>query len=302
MEDRLLNLVVKHELEDLEDEKESILEKIYQNNEALRDFKSSLLMEIISCTKPLIDNGQLLDKIEDIKSKINVCTEELQTSIESMSAIHRSRNIYASVSKRAALFYMIFYGLKTIDPLYTFSIDSFLQLFLNSINSSTKDQIVPNRISNIIEKLTNDVFEFSCISIYEKHSLLFLFQIAYTLDKDTGLLLDSELVFFIKGNNTDSGTNSITNPTTWLTDKCWQDVVCLTTNFENFSNLIDHICNNVEDWKKVCLLYFIIMHVILTKLFYPKSCSDRQLHSALWKYIIVSNLNIYAVNIALLKI
>lgn len=251
MEDRLLNLVVKHELEELEDEKESILEKIYQNNEALRDFKSSLLMEIISCAKPLIDNGQLLNKIEDIKSKINVCTEELQSSIESISAIHRSRNIYGSVSKRAAMFYMILYGLKTIDPLYTFSIDSFVQLFLNSINSSIKDQILLNRITNIIEQLTNDVFEFSCISIYEKHRLLFLFQIAYTLDKDTGLLLDSELVFFIKGNSTGSGTNSITNPTTWLTDKCWQDVVCLTTNFSNFSNLIDHICNNVEDWKKV---------------------------------------------------
>ncbi|VVC32081.1 Dynein heavy chain, domain-2,Dynein heavy chain domain,Dynein heavy chain, domain-1,Dynein heavy chain, P- [Cinara cedri] len=249
LEDQLLNLLVEHELKELEDKKLSILEKIYQNKETLRELKCSLLIEIISCTTPLIDNTQLLSKIEDIKSKINSNTVELQLSFDSMSMIHNSRNVYGSISKRGALFYMILYGFKTIDPLYQFSIDLFVQLFLNSINSSQKDKIVLNRISNIIKTLTNDVFEFSCISIYEKHNLLFLFQIAYTLDKDTGKLLDSELLFFIKG-NTGFKKNNIENPTTWLPNKCWQDIIYLTTNFESFSSLIDLICNNVEDWKK----------------------------------------------------
>lgn len=247
--------MVEHELKELEEKKESILKKIYQNKEALRDYKSSLLVEIVRCTTPMIDNIQLLSKIEDIKSKFNSKTVELQSSLESMSVIHHSRNVYSSISKKGALFYMILSGLKILDPLYQFSFDSFIKLFLNSINTSEKNETVSNRISNIIEQLTNDVFEFSYIGIYEKHTLLFLFQIAYILDKDTGTLLDSELVFFIRGNR-DSGNNNIKNPMTWLSNKCWQDIIYLTMNFESFSNLIEHINNNVEDWKKVYLFNF----------------------------------------------
>lgn len=250
MEDQLHNLVVRHEIKDLEDEKELILKKIYQNKETLQEFKKSILMEIINCTEPLIDNTQLSNKLEDIKLKINLSSTELESSIESMSSIYRSRDIYKSVSKKGAMLYMSLYGLKTIDPLYQFSIDSFVALFLNSINASKKGQSELNRISNIIDQLMDHVFEFSCISIYEKHNLLFLFQMAYTLDKDSGKLLDSELIFFIKG-NIDTEKVSVTNPTTWLSNKCWQHVVNLSTNFENFSNLIEHVRNNNAIWKEV---------------------------------------------------
>lgn len=252
MEEQLLNLMVKRELKELEDQKESILAKIQRNNETLKDFKKSILIEITSCTEPLIDNMQLLSKLEDIKLKIQSSSAELNLSVETMSEINQSRVVYEPVSKKGALFYMTLYGLKAIDPLYQFSMDSFVKLFSNSIDSASKDQSASKRISNVIDRLTNDIFEFSCIGIYEKHNLLFLFRIACALEKDAGKLLDSEMIFFIRGN--DGSTNSLTNPTTWLSSKCWQDVIYLSMNFEPFSNLIEHFCSNLEVWKKVSQL------------------------------------------------
>lgn len=250
MEDQLHTLVVKREIKDLEDKKELTLKKIHQNKETLQKYKNDFLLEIINCTEPLIDNIKLLNKLENIKSKINMSSIELESSMESISSIYQSRDVYKSVSKKGALFYMSLYKLKTIDPLYQFSVDSFMTLFLNSINLSKASRTVLNRISNIIDQLTDSVFEFSCISIYEKHNILFLFQMACTLDKDAGKLLDSELAFFIKG-NIDAEKVSIKNPTTWLSNKCWQHVVNLSTHFKYFSNLIEHVQNNNTIWKKV---------------------------------------------------
>lgn len=187
--------------------------------------------------------------------KINSSTTELKSSIESMSMVQQSRDVYKSVPKRGALFYMALNDLKVIDPLYQFSIGSFMKLYLNSINSALKDSIVINKISNIIDQLTNDVFEFSCISIYEKHNLLFLFRIACMLDKDAERLLDSELIFFIKGNIGFEKPN-IKNPTTWLSKKNWEDVVKLSTSFAQFSNLIEHFNHNIDIWKEVTFIIF----------------------------------------------
>lgn len=255
MEGQLLNLVIKQEIKELEDKKELIVKNIYQNKEALEAFKNSFIKEIINCAEPLIDNPHLLNKLEDIKLKINLCSTELKLSIESMSLVDQSRDVYKSVSQKGTLFYTSLYGLKEIDPLYQFSIQSFIKLFLNSINLAKKDQNVFNRISNIIVQLTNDVYEFSNISIYEKHNLLFLFQIACTLDKDAGYLLNSELIFFIKGKIIGSENIKKKNPTTWLSNECWQNVVNLSTNFENFSNLIEHISSNSDSWKEVSYIF-----------------------------------------------
>jgi len=250
LEDQLLNLVIKHEIKEIEIKKELVIEKIYQNKETLKELKKSFIIEIISCIGLLINNLQLYTKLEDIKTKIDSTSTKLKSFIDSMSDIDQSRSVYKSISKKGALFYMILNELKVIDQLYQFSIDSYMKLFLNSIDSAKNDDIILNRISNIIEQFTNDFFEYCCISIYEKHNTLFLFQVACTLDKDAGILLDSELIFFIKG-NTDIEKNNILNTTSWISNKCWKDIIYLSTNFEKFSNLIEHICNNNENWKKV---------------------------------------------------
>lgn len=245
---------MKYEVKKLECEKELTVKKIYQNRETLKKLKNSFLTDIVNSTEPLINNTRLLNKLEDVKSKIHSSSTELKSSIQSMSDIDQSRNVYKSVSKKSALFYMALDGLKIIDPLYQFSIDSFAKLFLNSIELAKKDHIVSDRKSNIINQFTKDVLEFSFINTYEKHNVLFLFQIACALEKDAGNLLDSELIFFIKG-HTSYEKNFTKNTTTWLSNKSWQQVVYLSTNFERFSNLIEHIRSNTENWKEVNYIF-----------------------------------------------
>jgi len=62
-------------------------------------------------------------------------------------------------------------------------------------------------------------------------------------------LSKSELDFFIKGNVTLDKNTEYVNPVSWLSPQNWKDIVKLTKDFPKvFSNLEDHVKNNITDW------------------------------------------------------
>jgi len=54
------------------------------------------------------------------------------------------------------------------------------------------------RLNNIMDTLTYNVYNYGCTGIFEKHKLLFSFQITLKLQMDAGNIRQEELDFFIK--------------------------------------------------------------------------------------------------------
>lgn len=83
-----------------------------------------------------------------------------------------------------------------------------LQLFYNSMYStvvfkmslkrSMPDTILAKRLRNIMDTLTHNIYNYGCTGIFEKHKLLFSFQITIKLEQDVGNVTQEELDFFIK--------------------------------------------------------------------------------------------------------
>jgi len=89
------------------------------------------------------------------------------------------------------------------------------------------------------------------IGIFERHKLLFSFQITVKLQMSTNQVTKSELDFFIKGNVTLDQNAEYVNPISWLSPQNWKDIVKLTKEFpEIFPNLDTHIKDNMIDWQK----------------------------------------------------
>lgn len=88
------------------------------------------------------------------------------------------------------------------------------------------------------------------LGIFEKHKLLFSFQIAIKLQMSINHVTKPELDFFIKGNVTLDKNAEYINPISWLSPQNWKDIVKLTRDFPNvFSNLENHVKNNITDWQ-----------------------------------------------------
>ena len=91
-------------------------------------------------------------------------------------------------------------GLSQISEMYEYSLNSFMSVFMNALSTSRKDNILQNRLRNIKDKLTMLVYDFTCMGIFEKHKLMFSFQMVTMIMDGAEELNRPELDFFLKGN------------------------------------------------------------------------------------------------------
>lgn len=60
--------------------------------------------------------------------------------------------------------------------MYEYSLSAYLQVFNQSLRDARKDTILESRLRNIIDKMTNNVYDYTCLGIFEIHKLMFAFQ------------------------------------------------------------------------------------------------------------------------------
>lgn len=98
-----------------------------------------------------------------------------------------------------------------------------MTVFMNALTTSRKDNILNNRLRNIKEKLTQLVYDFACMGIFEKHKLMYSFQMVTMIMDGDKQLNKIELDFFLKG-NTSLDPVEMRKPYTWLSDNGWKDI------------------------------------------------------------------------------
>ncbi len=91
--------------------------------------------------------------------------------------------------------------------------------------------------------------------IFEKHKLLFSFQITVKLEQDRKNVVQEELDFFIKGNIALEKSKR-KKPFNWIPDQTWEDSVRLSAEFSSpFGPLLDELERNESEWKSVCRFF-----------------------------------------------
>jgi dynein heavy chain len=127
------------------------------------------------------------------------------------------------VAKRGAILFFAMQGLSAISEMYEYSLSSYLTVFKNALDTARKDNILQNRLRNIKDKLTQLVYEFTCMGIFEKHKLMFSFQMTTMIMDGDGDLNKIELDFFLKG-NTSLDAIAREKPYPWLSANGWKDL------------------------------------------------------------------------------
>jgi len=84
--------------------------------------------------------------------------------------------------------------------MYEYSLSSFLAVFGVALSKAKPDRIIDNRLKNIREKLTQSMYDYTCMGIFECHKLLFSFQMTTMIMDGDGELVQEEFDFYVKGN------------------------------------------------------------------------------------------------------
>lgn len=255
LEDQLLSVVVRSERPDLEAQRETLIARTSENKQLLQQLEDSLLRELATSTGNMLDNVELIETLENTKSKAAVVMEQLQLSAETQKDIEKLRDGYRPAAKRGAVLFFALSDMSTVNAMYQYALAAYLDVFSFSLRKSVPDTILAKRLNNIIKTLTENVYCYGCTGIFERHKLLFSFQIATKLEQREGHLSQAELDFFIKG-SVSLTKNERTCPVKWLTEKNWEDITKLAAEFpEPFEKLPDHLTKFTGEWKNVRRFY-----------------------------------------------
>ena len=119
-------------------------------------------------------------------------------------------------------------ALSVINTMYENSLNMYLEVFNGTLETSKKDANLEGRLRNIVNALTYDVYNFTCLGLFEKHKLMLSFQMTIKLEEGEDRLNRQQLDFFLKG-NLSLEKSKRAKPFDWYPDQGWEDLMRLTT-------------------------------------------------------------------------
>ena len=248
LEDQLLGVIVKVEKNELEERREALIHETSNNKKLLKELEDSLLRELAQSKGNMLDNADLLNTLENTKSKSTEVAEKLRLAVLTSDEIDRNRDIYRPIAKMGAVLFFVLADMATVNSMYQYSLSSYIKVFENSLRRSLPDSRVANRLRNISEMLKRNVYNYGCTGIFERHKLLYSFQITLKLRLDEGFLTEEEFEFFTKG-NVSLEKSDFFKPFQWMPDDAWECVTLLATvSNVAFETLTFDMSRDEEDW------------------------------------------------------
>ena len=95
LQEQLLNVTVKHERPDLEEERERLVQEMSESKTLLKQLEDTLLRELATAQGNILDNAALIETLENTKKKAVEIAENLdaaQVTAKELETTHRWRS------------------------------------------------------------------------------------------------------------------------------------------------------------------------------------------------------------------
>ncbi|KAJ5066878.1 intein-containing dynein axonemal heavy chain 10 precursor [Anaeramoeba ignava] len=248
LESQLLNVVVGIERADLEKSRTELIDSMNQSHLMLQQLEDQLLHQLASSQGNILDDAPLIEMLETTKTKASEINTKLKESEITAAEIDRARKSYAVVAKRGSSIFFTMASMAELNSMYEVSMSSFLSLFESSVTQSQPANNLDSRLQNIIDELMVRAYNSMCLGLFERHKLLFSFQLALNIHGYS----QPELDFLLRGNTSLQDEQRGENPE-WISQKNWRDLQQLSSlsdRSENmFQSLLSQIKAEEEKWK-----------------------------------------------------
>uniref|UniRef100_G1MEZ7 Dynein axonemal heavy chain 2 n=1 Tax=Ailuropoda melanoleuca TaxID=9646 RepID=G1MEZ7_AILME len=248
LEAQLLGIVVRKERPELEEQKDSLVINIAAGKRKLKELEDEILRLLNEATGSLLDDVQLVNTLRTSKVTASEVTEQLETSETTEINIDLAREAYRPCAQRASVLFFVLNDMGRIDPMYQFSLDAYIGLFILSIDKSHRSNKLEDRIDYLNEYHTYAVYRYTCRTLFERHKLLFSFQMCAKILETSGKLNMDEYNFFLRGGVVLDREGQMDNPcTSWLADAYWDNITEL-DKLTNFHGLMNSFEQYPRDW------------------------------------------------------
>ena len=252
LQEQLLNVTVKHERPDLEEQREQLVQEMSDNKTLLKKLEDTLLRELSNATGNILDNQELILTLEETKTKAVEIADKLQEAKATAEEIDIVRLRYIPAAKRGAILFFVMEVLSNILTIYEYSLASFLTVFHKTLDTARKDASLDSRLRNIIDALTYNVYNYTCLGLFEKHKLMLSLHMTVKILEGENDINLKMLDFFLKG-SLSLEKHPRKKPYAWYPDQGWEDLMVLTELMGSehaFASLANSVERNEADWRR----------------------------------------------------
>jgi len=246
LEDQLLADVVAFEREDLQQLKLKLTREQNEYMITLKELEDNLLFKLSNAEGNICEDEALVVGLEDTKKTAAEIAEKVAIAKATEIEINTAREKYRPAAARGALLYFIVFVLEKLHPMYQVSLKAFNVVFMFAIAEAPKDEDVKQRVINIIETVTEQVFIYTSRGLFERDKLIFSSQMTLAVLGLRGVIVPAELSFLLRCPGTPAAS-----PVEFLTPAMWGAVKHLST-MEAFANFDKDIEGSAKRWAKFC--------------------------------------------------
>ena len=138
---------------------------------------SVVMHPALACAGNILDNHDLISTLEQAKASAVDIAEQLDRARVTAREINDTRVKYTAAAQRGAVLFFAMASLANITNMYEYSLASFLTVFNTTLATSKKDANLEARLRSIVEAATFDVYNYTCLGLFEKHKLMLSFQV-----------------------------------------------------------------------------------------------------------------------------
>ncbi|KAJ3368393.1 Dynein heavy chain 1, axonemal [Kappamyces sp. JEL0680] len=243
LEDQLLAIVVANERPDLEEAKNQLTVNNALMKKELKEIEDKILYLLSSVQGSPVDDERLIETLGASKETSEEIQKKVAIAEQTEKDIDSTRNQYVPVAVQTRILFFCITELATIDPMYQYSLNWFMNLFVSAIGNSEKSDNIEQRVKNINSYFSFSLFTNVCRSLFEKHKLLYSFLLTIRILMNENKIDNDEWRFLLAGGAAVS--TDLQNPApAWLTAQSWMEILSLAAlpTFNAFEmDFIDHV-------------------------------------------------------------
>lgn len=249
--EQLLGVVVSHESPELNKQFVALVNDMAEMiNEGVA-LEDTLLHELANSEGNILDNEELINTLGEVKAKSTEISVRLEEASFTKEKLLVTRNSYRTPASRGSIMFFAIARLGNIMNMYETSLNSFLVVFNRALDRAKTDMIFENRLRNMTSEITKQAYDNTCMGIFERHKLMFAFQMTCMILDHEGNMNNTELNFFLKG-DTSLDDAALPNPFEWILPQGWKDLLKLSDLYEEspFEGIAEVMSSNPEIWKQ----------------------------------------------------
>lgn len=239
LEDQLLGMVVNYEKQELETKRAELVHKQNEFEVKLSSLEEKLL-ECLASADPetILDNTDLIENLDSMKKMATSIELQKEEAKVTEKKINLEREKYRVVASEGSMLYFLIISLVVVDHMYQYSLESFIQFFMKSIEKTTT--MDDGRVEDLVLNIRYVIYQWISRGLFERHKIIFLTMMTFRLMQKKVIKTDwSEplMNFLINAVPKVDGPNNLAE---WLPSSAWYSVVAL-GEFEEFRKLPESI-------------------------------------------------------------